>query len=302
MLPIFLGKLCQFLGKARLPSVLFLGCVYIAYVLIGGLVFWKLEGWYVVQQIELLKEKRMKLLEKYPCLGQNGLREIAEMIKAASLSGLSPDSNNITDGFWKFTSSSVFAATVVTTIGYGNIIPLTTAGQIFCVLFAIFGIPLNVVILNKVGKYMLAIEKNFCNFLEKKVERGKCVRISFHSISFVMSAFLYFVVPMLLFKEYEGWTYSEAIYYCFITLSTIGFGDYVADNNPAIEYPEWYGCLLAAWIFFGLAWLALLINHCIDLLESLNAYKVRRKREQDEQTQVEEVKGQTEKEPKVQET
>lgn len=42
---------------------------------------------------------------------------IEKMIKAASLSGLSPDSNNITDGFWKFTSSSVFAATVVTTIG-----------------------------------------------------------------------------------------------------------------------------------------------------------------------------------------
>lgn len=79
MLPVFLGKLCQFLGKARLPSVLFLGCIYIAYVLIGGLVFWKLEGWYVVQQIELLKEKRMKLLVKYPCLGQNGLRELAEV-------------------------------------------------------------------------------------------------------------------------------------------------------------------------------------------------------------------------------
>lgn len=41
------------------------------------------------------------------------------MIKAASLSGLSPDSNDTADGFWKFTSSSVFAATVVTTIGEG---------------------------------------------------------------------------------------------------------------------------------------------------------------------------------------
>lgn len=56
--------------------------------------------------------------------------------------------------------------------GYGNIIPLTAAGQIFCVLFAIFGIPLNIVILNKVGKYMLAIEKRFCNYLEKKIDRG----------------------------------------------------------------------------------------------------------------------------------
>ncbi len=44
---------------------------------------------------------------------------VLKMIKAASLSGLSPDSNDTADGFWKFTSSSVFAATVVTTIGEG---------------------------------------------------------------------------------------------------------------------------------------------------------------------------------------
>lgn len=42
---------------------------------------------------------------------------VSKMIKAASLSGLSPDSNDTADGFWKYTSSSVFAATVVTTIG-----------------------------------------------------------------------------------------------------------------------------------------------------------------------------------------
>ncbi|KAL1258011.1 hypothetical protein QQF64_011255 [Cirrhinus molitorella] len=180
MLPVFSGKLCQFLSVARFPSILFLGIIYVAYVLVGGLIFWKLEGWYVLQQIDLLKEKRMKLLEKYPCV-----------------------------------------------------------------------------------------------------------------------AFLYFVVPMLLFKEYEGWSYSEAIYYCFITLSTIGFGDYVADHNPAINYPEWYSCLMAAWIFFGLAWLALLINHSIDLLESLNAYMRRR---QNAQAQVEESKEQPEKGLKGQET
>lgn len=79
MLPLFSGKLCQFLGVARFPSILFLGIVYVAYVLVGGLIFWKLEGWYVLQQIDLLKEKRMKLLEKYPCVGQNGLRELAQV-------------------------------------------------------------------------------------------------------------------------------------------------------------------------------------------------------------------------------
>ncbi|KAJ0062809.1 hypothetical protein NL108_008081, partial [Boleophthalmus pectinirostris] len=145
--------------------------------------------------------------------------------------GLSLKSNYTTDGFWKFTSSAVFAATVVTTIGYGNISPRSTGGQIFCVFFALFGIPLNIVVLNRVGKYMLVIERNISDFLETKMSKsGKkiCVRFSVHFISYLCGVVLFFVVPMLVFQNQEGWTYSQAIYYCFITLSTIGFGDFVA--------------------------------------------------------------------------
>lgn len=54
--------------------------------------------------------------------------------------------------------------------------PSSTAGQIFCVFFALFGIPLNMVVLNRVGKYMLAIERNICDFLE--VKTGRRVRRS----------------------------------------------------------------------------------------------------------------------------
>lgn len=56
----------------------------------------------------------------------------------------------------------------------------------------------------------------------------KCVLVSLHFASFIGSGVLYLVVPMLFFKTYEGWTYAQSIYYCFITLSTVGFGDFVA--------------------------------------------------------------------------
>ncbi|XP_029623194.1 potassium channel subfamily K member 17-like [Salmo trutta] len=192
------------------------------------------------------------------------------------------------DSFWKFTSSAVFAATVVTTIGYGNMSPSTTAGQIFCVFFALFGIPLNMVVLNRVGKYMLAIERNACDFIQGKTNHRvsalpidsemKLTRFMIHLLSYISGTALFFVMPMVVFKQQEGWSYSQAIYYCFISLSTIGFGDYVAGtrlnmySNPDRYYPEWYSILMASWIFFGLAWLALVINHTSDILERLNTH------------------------------
>nr|XP_046269412.1 potassium channel subfamily K member 17 [Scatophagus argus] len=283
----------EMLNLARVPSILILGVVYVAYVLIGGVVFWKLEGDLGKKDISVLLMNKKNLLMTYTCLNQEGLEAVAQVVQDASKAGLSLKGNNTTDGFWKFTSSAVFAATVVTTIekvlpvpppqqeeiltaysfaGYGNMSPSSSGGQIFCVFFALFGIPLNMVVLNRVGKYMLVIERNISDFLEGRTRRRKCTRFFVHLVSYLSGAALFFVMPMLVFQQQEGWTYSQAIYYCFITLSTIGFGDFVADSNPDKTYPEWYSVLMASWIFFGLAWLALLINHSIDILERLNTH------------------------------
>uniref|UniRef100_A0A8D3AUD0 Potassium channel, subfamily K, member 17 n=1 Tax=Scophthalmus maximus TaxID=52904 RepID=A0A8D3AUD0_SCOMX len=238
----------EMLSLARVPSILVLGVVYVTYVLIGGVIFWKLEGDLGQKDIGRLLTSKKNLLTTYTCLNQDDVSKV----------GLSLKGNHTTDGFWKFTSSAVFAATVVTTIGYGNMSPSSTAGQIFCVFFALFGIPLNMVVLNRVGKYMLVMERNISDFLEGKTGSA---------------SLLFFIGPMIVFQLREGWTYSQAMYYCFITLSTIGFGDFVAGNsNPDKEYPDWYSVLMASWIFFGLAWLALLINHSIDILERLNTH------------------------------
>ncbi|RVE66372.1 hypothetical protein OJAV_G00106670 [Oryzias javanicus] len=258
------------LNLSRVPSILLLGMVYVAYVLIGGVIFWKLEGDLGRKDISQILKNKQSLLSTYTCLNQKGLEDVAQVIQEASKAGLSLKSNTTTDGFWKFTSSAVFAATVVTTIGYGNMSPSTWGGQIFCVFFALFGIPLNVVVLNKVGKYMLSLERNISDFLQRKLGGKTCIRFFIHLVSYICGTVFFFVVPMVVFKLYEGWEYSQAIYYCFITLSTIGFGDFVADNNPDNSYPNWYSVFMASWIFFGMAWLALLINHSIDILERLN--------------------------------
>ncbi|GAU95936.1 hypothetical protein RvY_07454 [Ramazzottius varieornatus] len=63
------------------------------------------------------------------------------------------------------------------------------------------------------------------------------------------------------FSYFEGWGYFDAIYYCFITLSTIGFGDFVAmQKNGVLESKPGYLAFSLIFILFGLNTFAALMN------------------------------------------
>lgn len=44
------------------------------------------------------------------------------------------------------------------------------------------------------------------------------------------------ICPPMVFSHVEGWSFGEGFYFAFITLSTIGFGDYVVGENKAVTY------------------------------------------------------------------
>ncbi|XP_070567561.1 potassium channel subfamily K member 18-like [Ptychodera flava] len=53
---------------------------------------------------------------------------------------------------WSYASACFFCLTVISTIGYGSLAPITTPGRVACIFYALVGIPLFVVFLAKVGK------------------------------------------------------------------------------------------------------------------------------------------------------
>ena len=43
--------------------------------------------------------------------------------------------------------------------------------------------------------------------------------------------FGYIIVGTLAFSNWEGWSYLDGAYFCFISLMTVGFGDFVPGDR-----------------------------------------------------------------------
>ena len=56
---------------------------------------------------------------------------------------------------WSFFNSFFFGFTSVTTIGYGKIVPQTQLGRGACLIFSIFGIPLNTLVIGVIGNFFM---------------------------------------------------------------------------------------------------------------------------------------------------
>jgi hypothetical protein len=89
---------------------------------------------------------------------------------------------------------------------------------------------------------------------------------------FVLSS--YILLGGILFKTIEGWTVLEGVYFCFITLSTIGLGDYVPGNSikdtDTQAELKLVGCSL--YLLMGLS----LIAMCFNLMQEEVTAKFRR--------------------------
>ncbi|XP_067411283.1 potassium channel subfamily K member 16-like [Emydura macquarii macquarii] len=278
---------------------------YSTYLLLGAIVFRALEKNAEKDQKLAVIQMKEAFLQNFPHLTVADVEQFVKNLTEAVQRGVYPVGNEsqIELSNWDLSNSFFFVGTVVSTIGYGTLCPKTVAGQIFCVFFASFGIPLNIVFLHQVGKMLSLLcerlgkclyekgMKKVINFTHSRLYFGYWVSFQIYSSYFicylctqtvlgakkikfltllfflVMGILVFLCLPSLVFKVVEGWSYSEGVYFAFITLSTIGFGDYVIGKQPDRNYPSYYRTLVAIWIIFGLAWIALLFNLLTTVLE-----------------------------------
>uniref|UniRef100_A0A8D1SUG0 2P domain potassium channel Talk-1 n=1 Tax=Sus scrofa TaxID=9823 RepID=A0A8D1SUG0_PIG len=214
--------LCPCWGGRVLPLLL----AYVCYLLLGATIFQLLEKQAEAQSRDQFQFEKLRFLENYTCLDQQALEQFVQVIMEAWVKGVNPKGNSTNPSNWDFGSSFFFAGTVVTTIGYGNLAPSTEAGQVFCVFYALVGIPLNVVFLNHLGTglraHLTALER-----WEDQPRRSQLLQTLGLALFLALGTMLILIFPPMVFSHVEGWSFGEGFYFAFITLSTIGFGDYV---------------------------------------------------------------------------
>jgi len=146
--------------------------------------------------------------------------------------------------------------------GYGHSTPRTVGGKIFCMFYALVGIPLNLVMFQSIGErlnifvtFVLKTMKKCLKVKNLEVSETNLIMISMNMSSLVLlggaAAFSYF----------ENWTYIDSFYYCFITLTTIGFGDFVAlQTKHDLQNRPDYVAFSLIFILFGLTVVSAAMN------------------------------------------
>ncbi|XP_008591668.1 PREDICTED: potassium channel subfamily K member 5-like [Galeopterus variegatus] len=159
-------------------------------------------------------------------LSELGL-QLAQVVSDAAGQGVAITGNQ-TFNNWNWPNAMIFAATVITTIGYGNVAPKTPAGRLFCVFYGLSGVPLCLTWISALGKFFGGRAKRLGQFLTKRGVSLRKAQITCTAIFILWGVLVHLVIPPFVFMVTEEWNYIEGLYYSFITISTIGFGDFVA--------------------------------------------------------------------------
>ncbi|XP_066596849.1 potassium channel subfamily K member 13-like [Prorops nasuta] len=265
--------LCGGLAEDNARFIL-LAVVLAVYMLAGAALFQKLESDLEVRQATEFWKVYHTFREQHLQENSSAVERLQELLYAygnASSNGIINKRRQ-----WDFPGSLHFVGTIVSTIGYGNTAPQTTVGRAVVILYGFFGCSGGILFFNlfleRIITFLAWILRSIhLQRLKKRARRKapsrRASKSSNHrslpdilddeeqeelgleqwkpSVYWVMLYLSLFSCVIAccaaaLYAPLEGWTYFEALYFCFVSFATIGFGDFVSTQKQDYPQVHWY--------------------------------------------------------------
>ena len=104
-------------------------------------------------------------------------------------------------------------------------------------LYALIGIPLTLLLLSILVEYLMAPTNTLLSHMNTKfghLYQPFHIRLLHLSLVSLVAVVLFLLIPAFVLDKVEpGWNWFDSFYYCFISLTTVGLGDFIPGDDPA---------------------------------------------------------------------
>mmetsp|Transcript_28811 Transcript_28811/g.67043 ORF Transcript_28811/g.67043 Transcript_28811/m.67043 type:complete len:586 (-) Transcript_28811:13-1770(-) len=179
-------------------------------------------------------------------------------------------SNSMEDReLWTVSGSALFVLSLASTVGYGAQAPKTPSGELATVILGSLAIPLFWYCMSEVSSLVSSFVERQLLKVVKRDSDDPNFRENIALLAHVLLVVLLWVggAVVLVFVDVEDrWTFTAALYFCFVTLSTIGFSNVMPHGVLA-------RCFMLLYIFLGLGTCASLVAMILRRFERMAAVR-----------------------------
>ncbi|XP_066908312.1 potassium channel subfamily K member 13 [Halyomorpha halys] len=172
---------------------------------------------------------------------------------------------------------------------YGNRAPQTDEGKVAVILYGFLGCSGGILFFNLFLERIISLLAYILGYLHlRKLEKeGRDLRdedpledwkpnVYLVFLCLVVASLIIGISASVTFSFLEGWSFLESIYFCFVSFSTIGFGDYVTTQQIAYPHLSLYRFVNFVFIAMGCCCIYSLFNvTSIVIKEGLNWMLIR---------------------------
>ncbi|CAB3397501.1 unnamed protein product [Caenorhabditis bovis] len=236
--------------------------ILMCYLMFGAVLFHWLE-----RENELIERKmfdeQMKNYRKAFCQQKSedecGFDRMVQVIADGATGGLLHNRPR-----FDYLGSLFFSGTVISTIGFGTSTPRTTFGRLMTIIYGVVGCTCCVLFFNLfLERLVTGMSYILRQMRERKLQKRmketngtKPVTLLINNEDFAESSsscegqldnwrpsvykvfvglfsmcFILITLSALVYSNIESWPYIDSLYFCFISFATIGFGDYVSNQQ-----------------------------------------------------------------------